>query len=163
MWDRLFGTFAEEREAPVYGTVKPLGSFNPLWAQVAYWAELWRKGRSLPSGRDRLRLWIARPDWPPEPGHEPVPASRAKYDRPLSRGTKLYVALQFVPVAVATFLMLLHEHDADRTLLAAGAAFVLATLVGLGGLLDGRSWARPLEAARIASFALVLVAWVRIG
>jgi hypothetical protein len=160
VWDRLFGTFAEEREAPVYGTVKPFGSFNPLWAQVAYWVELWRKARTLPRLRDRLRLWVARPDWPPAPDHAPVLAARAKFDVPLSRGTKIYVALQFVPVAVATFLMLLHEHDAHPAVLLVGAVFIAATLAALGGILDGRSWARPLEAARVASFALALVAWV---
>jgi sterol desaturase/sphingolipid hydroxylase (fatty acid hydroxylase superfamily) len=161
VWDRLFGTFAEEREAPVFGTVKPFGSFNPVWAQVAYWVELWRKARTLPDRRDRLRLWLARPDWPPEPEHAPVVGPRPKYDRALSLGTKLYVALQFVPVAVVTFLMLLYANGGDRTLLALGFAFVVATLVALGGILDGRAWARPLEAARVASFALALVAWVR--
>ena len=159
VWDRLFGTFAEEREAPVYGTVKPLGSFNPLWAQVAYWVELWRKGGSLPDRRDRLRLWFARPGWPPEPAPEPALDGRAKYDRALPRGTKLYVAAHFVPVVVVTFLMLLHANDGDRSLLWAGLVFVLGTLLALGGLLDGRRWGRPVEAARVAALALALVAW----
>ncbi len=163
VWDRLFGTFVEEREAPIYGTVKPLGSFNPVFAQVAYWPELWRKARALPRWRDRVRVWLARPDWPPDPAHPPVVEPRPKHDVALSRGAQLYVALQFVPVVVATFLMLLHERDADRALLAAGAGFVLATLVALGGILDGRRWARPLEAARVASVALALVAWIRVG
>ena len=160
VWDRLFGTFAEEREPPLYGTVKPLGSFNPLFAQVASWVELWRRSRSLPRRRDRLRLWVARPDWPPGPEHPPVLAARPKYDRPLPAGTKAYVAAQLVPVVVATFLMMLLAKAADRTLLAAGAVYVLWTLVALGGILDGRRWARPLEAARVASVALVLVGWL---
>lgn len=160
VWDRLFGTFAEEDEAPVYGTVKPLGSFNPLWAQVAYWVELWRKARSLPDRRDRLRLWIARPDWPPEPGHAPA-LPRVKYDPPVSAATRGYVAAWLVPVVAVTFLMLLHAGDGGRAPLAAGLAFVVATLAALGGLLDGRRWARPLEAARLATLALALVAWAR--
>lgn len=159
VWDRLLGTFAEEREAPVFGTVKPLGSFNPVWAQVAYWVELWRKARSLPRRGDRLRLWVARPDWPPDPGHPPVHGPREKYDRSLSPGTKAYVAAWFVPVVVVTFLMLLHANGGDRALLAAGFAFVAATLVVLGGILDGRPWARPAEAARVATLTLVLAAW----
>ncbi len=88
---------------------------------------------------------------------------RAKYDRPLSRATKAYVAAQFLPVVVVTFLMLLHASGGARALLAAGAAFVLATLVALGGLLDGRRWAPRLEAARVVSVALAVVAWVRVG
>ncbi len=163
VWDRLFGTFAEEREAPVYGTVKPFGSFDPLWAQAAYWVELWRRSRALPRRRDRLWLWLARPDWPPDPSHQAVVSPRPKYDRPLSRATRLYVAVQFVPVVAATFLMLLHANDARRAVLAAGAAFIALTLLALGALLDGRRWARRLEAARVASLAVALVAWVGAG
>src|ERR1700733_5274013 len=40
LWDRLFGTFQVEEEEPVYGTVKPLASFNPLWANAHYWVEM---------------------------------------------------------------------------------------------------------------------------
>ena len=29
VWDRLFGTYAEEIEQPVYGITKPLASFDP--------------------------------------------------------------------------------------------------------------------------------------
>ena len=45
IWDRLFGTFQEEREQPVFGLVKPLSSFNPIHAQVQAWAALWRSAR----------------------------------------------------------------------------------------------------------------------
>ena len=36
LWDRIFGTFIDERSdlKPVYGTVKPLKSFNPFWANI---------------------------------------------------------------------------------------------------------------------------------
>ena len=40
IWDRLFGTFEPEGDEPVYGLVKPLGSFNPLWANLHYWFEI---------------------------------------------------------------------------------------------------------------------------
>ena len=161
VWDRLFGTFAEEREAPVFGTVKPLGSFNPLWAQVAYWGELWQKARALPRWRDRLRLLFASPDWPPDPAHSAVTGPRPKYDRPLPARTAAYVGLQFAPVIAATFLMLLHSATAPTWTLGVAAALVGWTLLALGGILDGRRWAPPLEATRLAAVAVALVAWVR--
>ncbi|WP_240808081.1 sterol desaturase family protein [Polyangium spumosum] len=37
VWDRLFGTFEPEAETPVYGTVKPVASWNPLFCT---WAPL---------------------------------------------------------------------------------------------------------------------------
>ena len=36
LWDRLFGTFADEREDEPcrYGITHQLGSWNPIWANV---------------------------------------------------------------------------------------------------------------------------------
>src|SRR6266852_2961559 len=59
IWDRLFGTFQEEREQTVFGLVKPLASFNPLWAQLQAWAALWRTSRGA----------RGVPGSEPDPGH----------------------------------------------------------------------------------------------
>ncbi len=47
LWDRLFGSFVEERvgEPIVYGVRKPLRSFNPLWGNLHYYADLWHAAR----------------------------------------------------------------------------------------------------------------------
>jgi sterol desaturase/sphingolipid hydroxylase (fatty acid hydroxylase superfamily) len=163
VWDRLFGTFAAEVEPPVYGTVRPLGSFNPVWAQVAYFAELWERGRALPRWRDRARLLLMPPTWPPDPAHVPPQERRPKYDPPASRARRLYVLAHFVPVVVVTFLMLLEEHSADARVLFGGAVLVFWTLLALGGLLDGRRWARPVEAARLVALAGVAAVALRGG
>lgn len=67
VWDRLFGTYAREEEAPRYGLTKPLGSTHP-WR--VHTAELTRLGRDLlrtRRWRDRLaRLWRG-PAWEPSP------------------------------------------------------------------------------------------------
>ena len=51
IWDRMFGTFQEEEEEPVYGITTPLASWNPVWANLHYWAELWARpgARRVPS------------------------------------------------------------------------------------------------------------------
>ncbi len=40
VWDKLFGTFTEETDAPRYGTIKPLKSYNPLWINSHGWFEM---------------------------------------------------------------------------------------------------------------------------
>jgi alkylglycerol monooxygenase len=163
VWDRLFGSFAEEREQPVYGTTKQLGSFDPVFAQVAYWGELWRKGRTFPRRWDRVKLWLMPPPWAPAGvphDEEPAVERRAKYDRPVSTRVRWYVFAQFVPALVATFLVLWWQYDAPRTVLAAVTLLVLWTLLSLGALLDGRRWARPVEAVRLAATAIVAVLFI---
>jgi sterol desaturase/sphingolipid hydroxylase (fatty acid hydroxylase superfamily) len=163
VWDRLFGTFAEEREPPVYGIVKPFGSFNPAWAQVAYWADLWRRSARLPRWRDRLRLWVMPPPW--SPAGAPAPAAppvegRAKIEAPASRAVKLYVLVQLVPAIVATFLAVWFQAEAPRPTLVVTVLLVAWALLSLGGLLDARRWAAPAEVARLAATCAALVVWV---
>jgi alkylglycerol monooxygenase len=156
VWDRLFGTFAEEREKPVYGVTKPLASFHPLWAQLQPWHEVLEKARALPRRRDRIALWFRSPAWSPAPippQSEEEVQRRAKGEIPISARRKLYALLQFAPAIGATFLLLLHQNDASRAWLALGGAFVAWTLLSIGALLDGRRWALPVEAVRVAAGA----------
>ena len=163
VWDRLFGTFAKERAPAVFGTVKPLGSFNPIWAQVEYWVQLWRKSRALPRRADRLKVWLMPPDWKPAGDAEPESPveRRSKHEAPLGRRGKLYAGLHFVPVVAATFALMMWGAAMPRGTALLLAGLVLWSLASLGGLLDGKRWARPLELVRLlAVVAAVAVAAV---
>lgn len=161
VWDRLFGTFEPERERPVYGTTKPIRSFDPLWAQVHEFAVIAAKARALPRWRDRIALWFRSPSW--SPAGEPLPTAeevqaRAKYAGPrLSRAAKVYAVVQFAPLVVATFFILLGERTAPREVLGVAAVLVFATLASVGALLDGRSWARRAEIVRLAAVVATVV------
>jgi sterol desaturase/sphingolipid hydroxylase (fatty acid hydroxylase superfamily) len=64
IWDRLFGTFAEERpEAPiVYGLVHPVGSLNPLRITFYEWGAIARDFLQAQSWPERVRQLFGRPD-----------------------------------------------------------------------------------------------------
>jgi hypothetical protein len=51
----------------------------------------------------------------------------------------------------ATGVFLSREPQLGAALTAAGAALLLASLVALGGLLEGKAWAPWLEAGRLAA------------
>jgi sterol desaturase/sphingolipid hydroxylase (fatty acid hydroxylase superfamily) len=160
VWDRLFGTFAEEREPAVYGTTKPIRSFDPAWAQLQPWFEIAAKARALPRLRDRLRLWVSSPAW--NPGGPPPPTeaelrARPKYDVPLGRALGLYTFVQFAPLIAATFLMLLWQYTAPLVPLVVCAALAFFTLASLGALMDRRAWALPVEIARLLAVAVAAV------
>jgi sterol desaturase/sphingolipid hydroxylase (fatty acid hydroxylase superfamily) len=50
IWDRIFGTFQEEEEQPIYGITKPVNSFNPVYLVFHAWGDLfhdlWHKPRA---------------------------------------------------------------------------------------------------------------------
>jgi sterol desaturase/sphingolipid hydroxylase (fatty acid hydroxylase superfamily) len=60
LWDRLFGTFQEEDEKPVYGITKPLHSFNPVYLNFHEWIDLYRDVRRAGSFKKAFRLLIGR-------------------------------------------------------------------------------------------------------
>ncbi|MEQ1508388.1 MAG: sterol desaturase family protein, partial [Myxococcota bacterium] len=141
VWDRLFGTFEPETEPPVYGTVVPLGSFDPLWANVAYlWALVVDTARA-PTWRDRVKVWTGRPAHPNGPDGAAsrtaiTRASQRKYQPVGLPGVRPYVIAQFVTVAVATTGVLLVEETAPAWALAAVAAMVGWTVWTWGALFE---------------------------
>jgi len=68
IWDRIFGTFEPEAQACVYGTRTPLNSWDPVWANVAVYSELWRRSLATPLWADKLRVWFKPPGWLPAGG-----------------------------------------------------------------------------------------------
>lgn len=63
IYDRLFGTFVEEREAVEYGIVRQVESFNPFWLNLHEWVDLLRDvARPGPLWLRLKHLWAA-PDW----------------------------------------------------------------------------------------------------
>jgi alkylglycerol monooxygenase len=155
VWDRLFGTFIREEEAPVYGLVKPFHSYNPIWAQLEPLLALASASRHAPRPADKLRVWFASPAWraegvPAYPGVEDGSyVRRPKYDPPAPRRVQLYVVVQFALAVAVTTALMFTQHTAPREPLAVGAVLVLLTLAASTGLLEGRRWARPLEAGRL--------------
>lgn len=156
LWDRLFGTFAEERddEPPVYGTRAPLRSWNPLWANLeVYWAltkDAWRARR----WRDKLRIWFAPPGWRPADVAERFPKggfdiARAEYDPPLSRPMRAYALLHFLLLLALGVHFLSVAPSLDGPAAGLFAVFVAFGLVSLGALLEGRTWGLVIELSRL--------------
>jgi sterol desaturase/sphingolipid hydroxylase (fatty acid hydroxylase superfamily) len=160
VWDRLFGTFAEEREEPVYGITKPLASFNPLWANLHYWVEMWDVARRTARPFDRLRVLWAAPGWrPADLGGPLLPpevdrASYVKFEVPLAGSRKRYVLAQLVLVLLAATPYLLQSGSLGVGARVLGAALIAWSVVCFGALLDRRPWAALLENVRLAALAL---------
>jgi alkylglycerol monooxygenase len=160
VWDRLFGTFAEERKEPAYGTVKPLRSWNPLWANVEGWVRMVEMARAATRVRDKVWAFFAPPEWRPAELGGPIRippvdhGQRTLYARPAGPGLHAYVLAQFVPVAAA-ILHILTAPEAHVLGTSVLVAWVLVSLLAWGGLFEGKRWASGLEAARLLALPFV--------
>ncbi|MDX1668771.1 MAG: sterol desaturase family protein [Limnobacter sp.] len=67
LWDRLFGSYRDyTNEIPVYGTVTPVLTKNPIKQGFAGWVMLIRKVKATPGLNDKLKRLVMPPDWEPE-------------------------------------------------------------------------------------------------
>ncbi|KAE8737935.1 hypothetical protein FOCC_FOCC016600, partial [Frankliniella occidentalis] len=67
IWDRLFGTFAEERpkEETVYGLVFNQPSFNPFYLQIFYNKNVINKVRAMNGWKNKVSAVVKGPSWLP--------------------------------------------------------------------------------------------------
>lgn len=61
IWDRMFGSFVSETEAPRFGIIKPLQSYNLMWVNVHAWSEMFTAMRERPGLRAKLRCVFGPP------------------------------------------------------------------------------------------------------
>jgi alkylglycerol monooxygenase len=167
VWDRLFGSFQAEEEAPTYGITKPLRSWNPAWANLHHFADLARKSRHAPNLLAALELWLRRPGWqpgwlpaePPDPRPAPLThGDRGKYDRRPPAGLFAYAIVQFLLVLAATVYFLFLGHQLEAPARVGLALLITWSVIDVGGLIDRRRWALPAELGRLAAVGIAAAA-----
>ena len=155
VWDRLFGTFAEERddEPVAYGIRKPLASYNPLWGNLNVYVDVLRKSLAERSVGGALRTWF---DPPSGRGaalpHLDVTTVR-RYDTGTPVGVRRYALVQYALLALAVTWFLAVAPRLEFSLRAACAVAIVASAVSLGWLLEGKRHARAFEVARLLGIA----------
>uniref|UniRef100_A0AAX7SPK8 Alkylglycerol monooxygenase n=1 Tax=Astatotilapia calliptera TaxID=8154 RepID=A0AAX7SPK8_ASTCA len=65
IWDRLFGTFAQEANQVVYGLVFPIKRFEILYVQLHYYLYLWKKSKTYKTISNKLSTFLNGPSWKP--------------------------------------------------------------------------------------------------
>jgi sterol desaturase/sphingolipid hydroxylase (fatty acid hydroxylase superfamily) len=145
VWDRLFGTFQEEEEEPTYGIVKPLASFDSLWANVEYFAVMAKMARETKSWRDKLLVPFMPPEWRPRDlgGRVTIPeVDRAKY-RKYSVETRPAIdriaLVWFASVVIATTVFLLTKKDLATVPRVGFGAAIVASLIAIGWMVGRAS------------------------
>ncbi len=61
IWDRIFGSFVEEKAEVRYGIIKPIHSYNWLWINSHGWAETWEGIKTKKTFLGKLRCIFGAP------------------------------------------------------------------------------------------------------
>jgi len=166
LWDRLFGTFADERDGEpiVYGIRGPLRSWNPLWANAHVYADMLRDLRLAQSWGDKLRVLFKPPAWRPADAAAamPVPAyDIARFERyapPLPRPLALHALVQLVVLLAFGLHFLVLAPTLGGLAAAAYALVIVLQLAGLARVTERGLAACGWDAARWVLGAALLAA-----
>lgn len=155
VFDKWFGTFEPELEEPVYGTVKPLRSFNPIWTNLHYWWEMIELARNCSRWSDKFKVFFAVPGWRPKElgGQYPIPEVSTKtfhkFDIDLPKGLSLYSLVWFIISVVLTFGMLVKVQSLPWFNIGVISFVSLISLLTIGGILEKKRWALFVEPIRL--------------
>lgn len=84
IWDRLFGTFREEDEKPIYGVTKKIKSFNPVIISFNEWICLFNNLLHAGSVKNAINYFVQPPGWIPGPINRRQ--EKVKKEHPLQAG-----------------------------------------------------------------------------
>jgi alkylglycerol monooxygenase len=167
IWDRMYRTFEPEGDEVLYGTRRPLRSWNPLWANIEPWVHLAKLSSASGSLGEKLYAWIAPPEWLPRDSSELEGKDgymeQRGYNNNLGRPLHGYVLLHLAPVAALMMWMITYDLTLPKSVMAVCTVVIIWTAVGWAGMFEGRSWALPTELARHVSLAAALVSLAASG
>ncbi|HRB93139.1 MAG TPA: sterol desaturase family protein [Chitinophagales bacterium] len=154
IWDRLFGTFQVEEEEPTYGITTPLKSWNPAWANIEYYTNMFKRAKSFKLV-DQLKYIIAKPGWQPEAfgGQIPIPEvdkNKPKYDlKANSTNLNVYVLVQFAFIIIGLTAYLYHYAKISSFYSFLFFSILLISTVICSAILEQKKWVIYAEYTRL--------------
>ncbi|MDN4165141.1 sterol desaturase family protein [Cytophagales bacterium LB-30] len=115
IWDKLFGTFQEEREDIVmeYGIRNPVNSHNPLW----------QNGKPIVQWLGKYKVWPLKSSFSPK------------------QFSSLWIGLGGILLFMLLLVYIYYETQWPASLKAVFFSYLFMNTLANGGLSDGKSWA----------------------
>ena len=153
IWDKMFGSFQAEEEEVVYGIINQAKTWNPLYANVRHYQNLWNEAKRADTMTDKIKLWISPPEWRPrnlEPYGEIPTVSREtvqKYDIGRTGITKLWILAQFIFTLI--LFGYINKFKATLSFEAKGyvAILIMWSLTNIGAIQENKKWLMPMQIA----------------
>lgn len=160
IWDKIFGTYAEEKAPPVYGLTTPLHSYSFLWQNFHFMLELAVSFKRAKGLKNKLRVLFGRPD-DIDPRIRYYLEKKFRIHKQVNATTVLnnYVGVQTVITLALLFVFVLLEHYFNTVQLIAGAAFILISVINTGALLEQRRWIFYLEYMRLVLASIFIISF----
>ena len=144
VWDKWFGTFQEELpdEEPVYGTLKPAHTWNPVIINYMHFWSLVKDAFNTKNWWDKIRIWFMPTGWRPDdlkvkdPRMEYPVYERKKYHTKLSGSLLTWSWVQFIITNALLYHLLTQVGILSFTDIGLYSLFLFLSIFGFTSLMD---------------------------
>lgn len=167
IWDRIFGTFAEEQTTPIYGLVHPLRTWDVFWAQVHHLVYIYEEASKYSLWRNKIAVTFAPPGWTISektnswiaPDTVPVDPTEPRYKTELPSKLTVYLVVRFVLTIVVFNVVVANKFQFWESLLL--CVYITFCLETYGLILNKSVYAYTAEFTRIGFELLVTAYFLR--
>lgn len=159
IWDRLFKTFEIEKEEPLYGITTPFKSWNPVWANLHYWVDLFHLSEKSKRIIDKVLVFFSAPGWQPkelggyQPPKEIDKTNYVKFTTQIEEPLKVYVFFHYVILLIVTGVFLNFYKEFTLVECIIPSIIILFNTTILGALTENKHWGKVLEYLRLTGTA----------
>ena len=166
VWDRIFGTYIPERDdlKPIYGTVKPLRSWNPIWSNLEIYHQMIRDTIHTKTLKNKIKVWFSSTRWRPEDVYEKFPhvtndlEDFEKYDPDANRTTKFFTSVQFIINSSISTIIIFTIADQSYIQSCMLAIMLVVSTTLVTSIIENKKWGYQSELAR-SIFTILLFAF----
>lgn len=163
IWDRIFGSFAEENEKVVYGIYDHPESWNPISINFHFYKILWKFAVATPFWWDKVRVWFMPAGWRPRgvPEKEFIEITQENQSRfrpPMFANAKLYLVLQVILGITLMMGVISNLYGWSITAKWIAAFLLWWKIINWSGILEAKKWLWTSELLRIpaTTFAVLI-------
>ena len=164
IWDRVFGSFAEEQEKVVYGIYDHPKSWNPISINFHFYKILWAYARETPFWWDKIRVWFMPAGWRPRgiPEKEFIEITQENQKRfrpPMFARAKPYLIFQVILGIALMMGVISNLYGWSLVAKWIGALLLWWQIINWSGILEAKAWVLVSEITRIIFTAFAIIAF----
>lgn len=162
IWDRVFGSFAEEDEKVVYGIYDHPKSWNPISINFHFYIILWRLAVAAPFRWDKIRVWFMPAGWRPrglEVGEktEITTENQVRFRPPMFARSKPYLVFQVILGVALMMGVISNLFGWSVSARWVGAFLLWWQIINWSGILEARKWLWISELLRIPVTTVLVI------
>ncbi|MFC4263317.1 sterol desaturase family protein [Ferruginibacter yonginensis] len=154
IWDKIFGTFVEEKEQPVYGLTKPINSYSFLWQHFHYVLELAVAFKKAVGFKQKWKVIFGSPN-NIDPNIRTALEKVFLRNKVATQPTKAhqhYIIAQTTITLVALFWLVYNYVALQIPTISFTTVLIIISVINTGAILEQQSWIFYLESMRFFIF-----------